>query len=185
MLLADQDRLAEAELWLARADQRGHATAAHNLGVLLEERGDIAGAAAAYSRADERGVADAAFQLAMLLAAHDRLAEAEEALARAEQRGHPEAAHNLAELRERRREIDGPQSIRKNADDERRTSRAEAVPAAIDDRDRARPMTRRDDFAASVLGSGFPLHGCAPDGFAADGFAPAWCLGYAASFSRS
>ena len=133
MLLADRDRLAEAEEWLARADQRGHPAAAHNLGLLLEQRGDIARAAAAYGRADDRGDADGAFQLAILLTAQNRLAEAEEALARADQRGHPAAANSLAELRERRHEIDGPQSIRKNA---YHNEPGEAVPAAIDDRDR-------------------------------------------------
>jgi cytochrome c-type biogenesis protein CcmH/NrfG len=36
-------------------ENQGDATAAFNLGVLLEERGDPAGAEAAYRRADQRG----------------------------------------------------------------------------------------------------------------------------------
>ena len=42
MRLAEQDRLAEAEEALARADERGHPAAATKLGVLLESRGDVA-----------------------------------------------------------------------------------------------------------------------------------------------
>jgi hypothetical protein len=94
--------MAEAEQALTRADQRGHAAAAFNLGVLLEERGDIDGAAAAFVRADERGDADGALEVARLLIDHDQMAEAEQALTRADQRGHAAAAANLAALREYR-----------------------------------------------------------------------------------
>ena len=46
-----------------RADERGVPGGAYNLGVLLEERGDLEGAEAAYRRADEREVPAGAFNL--------------------------------------------------------------------------------------------------------------------------
>ena len=132
MELAEQNRLAEAEEWFARADERGHAAAAVNLGVLLEKRGDTARAAAAYRRADERGDADGSFELAMLLAHRNRLTEAEEALARADERGHrtprttsacfSKTAATLAALR---RHIGGPTTAAiPAAPPTRRTARA-------------------------------------------------------------
>ena len=170
----------------AVASARGPArpcAAAHNLGLLLEERGDIAGAAAAYRRADDRGVADSAFQLAMLLAAHDRVAEAEEALARAEQRGHPEAARAspscVDPTRDRRSPVDTEARLRQRAAQACRGSPLRRSTITI-----GATRTRRT-IATSVLGSASSLPCFAPDGFAADGFAPAWPLGYAASFSRS
>ena len=66
-LLAEHGALAEAEAAFRRADERGDAVAAFNLGVLLEDRGALAEAEAAYRRADERGDADGAFRLAGLL----------------------------------------------------------------------------------------------------------------------
>jgi hypothetical protein len=47
--------VAEAEAAFGRADERGDADGAVNLGMLLEARGDIPGATAAYRRAYERG----------------------------------------------------------------------------------------------------------------------------------
>jgi len=46
--------------------QRGHAAAAPNLGLLLEEQGALAEAEAAYRRADQRGDATGAFNLVAL-----------------------------------------------------------------------------------------------------------------------
>ena len=51
MLLAEHGALAEAEAAFRRADERGDAVAAFNLGVLLEERGALPEAEAAYRRA--------------------------------------------------------------------------------------------------------------------------------------
>ena len=53
---------------------------ASSLGVLLEQRGDLAGAEAAYRRADERGDAVGAFNLAAMLAERNDTAEAEAGL---------------------------------------------------------------------------------------------------------
>jgi TPR repeat protein len=60
VLLEAQRRPAEAEAAYRRADQRGDATGAFNLGVLLHERGLLADADAAYCRAQERGNPDIA-----------------------------------------------------------------------------------------------------------------------------
>jgi tetratricopeptide (TPR) repeat protein len=75
---------------LRRADDRGDAGGASNLGVLLERQGDLDGAIAAYRRADERGHAVGAFNLAQLLAARGDLAGAQAAYRRAAERGDPE-----------------------------------------------------------------------------------------------
>ena len=117
VVLAEQNRLAEAEEAFARADQRGHPEAATKLGMLLEERGDFARAAAAYRRADERGDAMGAFELAILLAGEDELTEAEEALERADQRGHGAAAYNLGVLLEHRREMSAAEAAYRRADE--------------------------------------------------------------------
>jgi hypothetical protein len=55
MLLVGHGALAEAEAAFRRADERGDAVAAFNLGVLLEERGALTKAEAAYLRAERRG----------------------------------------------------------------------------------------------------------------------------------
>ncbi|MGH2892125.1 MAG: hypothetical protein ACRDPM_02485, partial [Solirubrobacteraceae bacterium] len=49
-----------AEAAYRRADERGDTNGAFNLGVLLEERSDLAGAEMAYRRAGERGDAEVA-----------------------------------------------------------------------------------------------------------------------------
>jgi len=87
-----------AELAYHSADQQGDATAASNLGVMLERRGDVAGAEAAYRRADERGSADGAFNLAGLLLERGDMEGAMAAYRRADQRGDAGAAANLAAL---------------------------------------------------------------------------------------
>jgi tetratricopeptide (TPR) repeat protein len=52
VLLEEKGELDEAEAAYRRADERGHATGAFNLGVLLEERGALPEARDAYRRAD-------------------------------------------------------------------------------------------------------------------------------------
>ena len=98
MLLAEHGALAEAEAAFRRADERGDAVAAFNLGVLLEDRGALAEAEAAYRRADERGDADGAFRLAVLLKERGALDEAAAAYDRASGRGHNAAARDLGVL---------------------------------------------------------------------------------------
>ena len=54
MILGERGDLVGAEEAFRRADQRGDAAGAFNLGVVLERKGDLAGAQAAYHRADAR-----------------------------------------------------------------------------------------------------------------------------------
>jgi peptidoglycan hydrolase-like protein with peptidoglycan-binding domain len=79
---------------------------AFDLGVLLEEQGNVAEAQAAYGRADERGHGPAASNLGRLLEEQGALAEAEAAYRRADQRGDAIGAFNLGVLLEDRGEID-------------------------------------------------------------------------------
>ncbi len=82
------------------ADKRGDPAAASNLGVLLEQQGDVAGALAAYRRADERGDPNGALNLGCLLAERGDVPAAIAALRRADKRGDPTAASNLGALLE-------------------------------------------------------------------------------------
>jgi peptidoglycan hydrolase-like protein with peptidoglycan-binding domain len=75
---------------------------AFNLGVLLQQRDDLAGAEAAYRRADERGHAGAASNLGVLLEAQGDGTGAEAAYRRAAERGAANGAFNLGVLLEER-----------------------------------------------------------------------------------
>jgi TPR repeat protein len=55
MLLELRGDMYGAEAAYRRADERGHAGAAFNLGVILANRGDVEEAEAAYRRAEARG----------------------------------------------------------------------------------------------------------------------------------
>jgi TPR repeat protein len=90
-----------AEGTYPRADQAGEPTGEFNLGVLLHQRGDLAGAQAAYERAERRGDPDAAFNLGVLLYETADLEGAEAAWRRSVARGHPQAAENLRFLQRR------------------------------------------------------------------------------------
>jgi peptidoglycan hydrolase-like protein with peptidoglycan-binding domain len=94
------NELLDAERAFRRADQRGDPNGAFNLGVALEQRGDLAGAVAAYRRADQRGHGAAACNLGVLLEEQGELADAERAFRRADQRGDPNGAFNLGVLLE-------------------------------------------------------------------------------------
>jgi TPR repeat protein len=59
-MVVEKGNLTGAEAAYRRADDRGHAAGAFNLGVLLEERGDLDGAETAYRRAQQRGHGDIA-----------------------------------------------------------------------------------------------------------------------------
>ena len=98
--------MAAAEDAFHRADARGHAAAAFNIGGMLVEKGDLAGAEAAYRRADDRGHAAGAFNLGVLLEEKGDLAGAEAAYRRAQKRGRGDIAEMaraaLLELASRR-----------------------------------------------------------------------------------
>jgi hypothetical protein len=83
----------EAEAAYRRATDRGYGAAATNLGVLLEEHGDLDEAEAAYRRAVEDGVAAASFNLGVMLEERGERAAAEEAYRRAEERGDADVAN--------------------------------------------------------------------------------------------
>ena len=82
----------------AHDDRHGDPVAASNRGVLLEDRGDLAGAEDAYREADAGGSADGAFNLAGLLFDRGEVEEAMAAYSRAEERGDPIAAATLGML---------------------------------------------------------------------------------------
>lgn len=92
------------ELVYRRADERGAARGAFNLGVVLHQRGDVTGATVAYQRAEQRGDPDAAFNLGVLLYEAGDLEGAEASWRRSVQRGNARAAQNLEFIVRRRRE---------------------------------------------------------------------------------
>ena len=81
-----------------RAQRRGDANGAFNLGVLLDEHGDVSGAARAYRFADQRGHAAAACNLGAIRAEHGDISGAETTFNRARERGDSNAVFNLATL---------------------------------------------------------------------------------------
>jgi TPR repeat protein len=89
-----------------RLDEDGDAGGAFNLGVVLHQRGDLAGATAAYERAEQRGDPDAGFNLGVLLYEGADLDGAEDAWRRSARGGHARAAANLVFLSRRRRELE-------------------------------------------------------------------------------
>ena len=91
------------ELAYGRAEKSGIASAAFNLGVMLHQRGDIAGAKAAYERAELRGDPDAAFNLGVLLYESGDLEGADRAWRRNAERGDAKATENLEFLLRLRR----------------------------------------------------------------------------------
>ena len=98
-----------------RRDDEGDAGGAFNLGVVLHQRGDLAGATAAYERAEERGDPDAAFNLGVLLYEAGDLDGAEAAWRRSAGRGHVRAAANLLFLSRHRRESEAGPAIQSEA----------------------------------------------------------------------
>ena len=91
------------ELAYGRSATSRVASAAFNFGVMLHQRGDIAGAKAAYERAELRGDPDAAFNLGVLLYETGDLEGADGAWRRNAERGDSRAAENLEFLLRLRR----------------------------------------------------------------------------------
>ncbi len=119
-LLESQERKRE-ELAARRADERGEAGGAYNLGVLLLQRGDLEGAEAAWRRADERGEAAGAYNLGVLLEQRGDLEGAEAAWRRIEgcgdATGEAAAAYNLGVLLEQRGDLEGAEAAWCRADE--------------------------------------------------------------------
>jgi peptidoglycan hydrolase-like protein with peptidoglycan-binding domain len=89
---------------------------AFNLGVLREDRGDLAGAETAYRRADRHGHGAAATNLGVLLEGRGDLAGAEKAYRRADQRGQASGAFNLGALLEERGDLAAAEEAYRRAD---------------------------------------------------------------------
>jgi peptidoglycan hydrolase-like protein with peptidoglycan-binding domain/tetratricopeptide (TPR) repeat protein len=81
---------------------RADASNAFNLGLSLQEQGDLTGAQAAYRHADEYGHGPAASNLGALLEEQGASAEAEAAYRRADRRGDATGAFNLGVLLQQR-----------------------------------------------------------------------------------
>jgi peptidoglycan hydrolase-like protein with peptidoglycan-binding domain/TPR repeat protein len=117
LLLEAQGDLIDARAAYARADERGHGTAAARLGRLLEEEGALSEAEAAYRRADQRGDPDGAFNLGVLLEERDVLGDAAAAYRRAADRGHDAAASNLGVLLEEQGALSEAEAAYRRADE--------------------------------------------------------------------
>jgi tetratricopeptide (TPR) repeat protein len=120
----------QAEAAWRRADDRGHAAGAYNLGVLLEQRGDLDDAEAAWRRADDRGHAAGAYNLGVLLEQRGDLDDAQAAWRRADDRGHAAGAYNLGVLLKQRGELAEAKAAWRRAaasDDEAVAARARAA----------------------------------------------------------
>lgn len=116
--LAERDPEPEDPIALySRADAAGDAAAATNLGVVLEQRGDLEGAIAAYRRADERGDVNGSFNLGCLLSELGDGSGAMAALRRADVRGDAAGASNLGVLLERAGDVDGALAAYRRADE--------------------------------------------------------------------
>lgn len=98
------------------ANRHASAENAFNLGVLLEEQGDLAGAEAAYRAADEQGYPPAASNLGVLLEGRGDPAGAEAAYRRADERGEANGAFNLGVLLEEQHDVAGAEAAYSRAD---------------------------------------------------------------------
>ena len=126
--------------------------AAFDLGVLLEEKKDLAGAEAAYRRADERGHAAAASNLGVLLEGNGDRAGAEAAYRRADERGEANGAFNLGVLLEEKHDLAGAETAYRRAEQSDDARVAQLAGAAI------------RDLVAGVAPSGAGRDGGAKDG---------------------
>ena len=114
--------------------------AIYDLGLLLEEQGDLAGAERAYRRADAAGHAGAACKLGAMFEARSEFTQAEAAFARADERGDASGAFHRGRLLEKAGATDPAEAAYRRADErghpaaggnlgillERRGQRAEA-----------------------------------------------------------
>ncbi len=99
-----------------RAAQGDDAIGAFNLGLFLQEHGNLPGAQAAYRQADEHGHGPAASNLGALLEDQGASAEAEAAYRRADWRGDATGAFNLGVLLQERGALDEAEAAYRRAD---------------------------------------------------------------------
>lgn len=102
----DNERTDRAIAAFRAADAYEHAAAALNLGILLEQAGEVNAALAAYRRADERGSTGGALNLGQVLQLRGDADGAEAAFHRADERGDAAGAFNLGLLLAQRGEIE-------------------------------------------------------------------------------
>jgi tetratricopeptide (TPR) repeat protein len=100
-----------------QADAAGDPQGSTNLGVMLEQQGDLEGALAAYERADERGDVNGSFNLGCLLTELGDLPGALAALRRADERGDAGGASNLGVLLGEQGDLDGALAAYQRADE--------------------------------------------------------------------
>jgi tetratricopeptide (TPR) repeat protein len=99
-----------AEAAWRHADARGDASAAHGLGLLFADRGDVQAAEAAFRRAEERGDASAVYPLGVLLYEQGDVDAAEAAFRRAEERGDASAAFALGVILQDRGDVEAAEA---------------------------------------------------------------------------
>jgi TPR repeat protein len=136
VLLEERGDAVAAEDAYRRADARGHAVGACNLGALLEQEGDLEGAREAYRRADQRGDARGTYCLGVALEGDGDRAGAEGAYRRAQQRGPARisrAAHAALV------------ALAGTEDTGRRSGRPPEVQAASEPASATRPPKRQDE----------------------------------------
>ncbi|MFJ9371661.1 tetratricopeptide repeat protein [Nocardia sp. NPDC101769] len=101
------DPTSEAEDWYRKAAAGGDASAMHNLGLLLEKRGDLAGAEDWYRKAIVAGNKDAMRNLGLLLYDRGDLARAEDWYRKAIAAGNKDSMRNLGILLRDRGDLAG------------------------------------------------------------------------------
>jgi tetratricopeptide (TPR) repeat protein len=105
-----------AEAAFRRADERGHAAAAVNLGNLRKLAGDLDGAQAAFRRAEQRGNSNGTVNLGVLFLDRGDLQGAEAAFRRADQHGNSTAPAYLGVSLDEQGDLAGAEAAYRRAD---------------------------------------------------------------------
>ncbi|GLZ79515.1 hypothetical protein Afil01_43220 [Actinorhabdospora filicis] len=113
----DRPDIAFSAITRAAQTPDAHPAAMYNLGILLQQRGDLDGAEKWYRRATETGHTDATFNLGILLEQRGDLDEAEKWYRRATDTGDTGAMNNLGVLLEQRGDLDEAEKWYRRATD--------------------------------------------------------------------
>ncbi|MFE7272759.1 hypothetical protein [Streptomyces sp. NPDC057623] len=105
----------QAEMWLRRAAERGHDTAAEILGRAADERGDLPEAERWWRVAAEAGNLEAANQLGVLLSTRGERTEGATWYAKGAEGGHEVAMFNLAEWLSGKGDVEGAKDWHRRA----------------------------------------------------------------------